>query len=133
MIRRKSRSDMRRMDRRIEGDNRRSDTPPDLNVTAQIKDKNLLLWLDNVLTAGNSFVLRDTVERALAGNNDVNRIIINMEKTTYVDTGGISLLMEFHKRFAAANKAFILFRVTPRVKQILDILNMDKVFNIRDH
>ena len=115
MIRRKSRSDMRRMDRRIEGDNRRSDTPPDLNVTAQIKDKNLLLWLDNVLTAGNSFVLRDTVERALAGNNDVNRIIINMEKTTYVDTGGISLLMEFHNRFAAANKAFSLFRVTPRV------------------
>lgn len=133
VIRRSSRSDMRRMDRHIEGDDRRRDEPPDLNVTAQIKDNNLLLRLDNVLMAGNSFSLRDAVNRALAESNDVNRVILNMEKATYVDTGGLSLLLELHKRFTAENKTFILFRVTPRVKQILNIVNMDKVFNIRDH
>ena len=133
VIRRKSRADMRRMERHIEGDDRRRDEPPDLNVTSQIKDNNLLLRLDNVLMAGNSFSLRDAASRALDENKNINRIIINMEKATYVDTGGISLLLELHKQFTAEKKTFILFRVTPRVKQILDMVNLDKVFNIRDH
>ena len=133
VMRRQSRADKRRVERNIKGVNRRHSEPPDLQVKTQIKDNNFLIWLGNALVAGNCYSLRDAINEETIKSRGIIRIVVNMEKVTYVDTGAISLLFELHKHFVTEKIPFILYRVTPRVKEILGIVNMDKLFDIRDH
>lgn len=127
--RRRSRADRRR--------NPREQTPPDLVIKTQVKKKNLLVWVENPIVTTNRFTLKNAIEKVLsiAANEStkINRIIINMEKVPYADSSAMGMFLELHKEFNEKGISFILFRVQPRLKEIMEIVNVHRILDVRDH
>lgn len=131
-IRRHSRGDRRKMDREIPGKDRRSETPPDLEIRTKVRENALLVWVENAIIGMNCYSLRAAIQKALR-DTDVQRVIINMEKVPYADTAGMGLLANLQKQLIRDNKKLILYRVIPRLNKIIEIMNLDTFFEIRDH
>ena len=131
-IRRRSRGDRRKVEREINGKDRRSETPPDLEIKTQVRESTLLVWVENAMIGMNCYSLRVAIQKALR-DTDVQRVIINMEKVPYADTAGIGLLATLQRELMKENRKIILYRVIPRLKEIIAIMNLDTFFEIRDH
>ena len=131
-IRRQSRADRRRKDQETPGPDRRRNSVPDLKIKTQVIDGNLLVWVANILVATNRYSLRDVI-LSILDDSSVTRVIINMEKIPYADSAGLGLLSDMHRQLQAKQKKLILYRVVPRVKQIIEILRLDSILTLRDH
>lgn len=131
-IRRRSRADKRRRNTPIPHDDRRNYIAPELNIKTEIKDNNLLIWIHNALVSSNCFPLRDVIYQ-IVDEAHPSRVIVNMSEISYADTTGLSLLIHIQKRLQEDKISLILYRITHRVKEILEILNLYNLFDIRDH
>jgi len=131
-IRRKSRADKRRKHVDTPHPDRRSKVIPELLVKTEIKENNLLMWVKNPIIANNCYPLRVSIEKSLE-STPVKRVIINMENVPYTDTAGVSLLVKLHRQFEKDNIHLILYRVTPRVKNIIEIMNLAGLLDMRNH
>jgi anti-anti-sigma factor len=130
-IRRKSRADRRHNTTSDTEENRRREFPPDLKIKTKIHEHNLLLWVKNAMLANNCYALRDVIYNIYL-KKKFTRVIINMEGIPYADTKAIALLLELHQKLKSKNIKLILFRTVSRVKNVMEILNLDKIFDIRD-
>lgn len=83
------------------------------------------------MLAQNCFPLRDEIFSSLNGA-EVGRVILNMEGVPYADTTAIGLLVDIHKKMKSRDIIFILFRVRERVNEVLNILQLDKILDIRN-
>lgn len=59
-----------------------------------------------------------------------NKILINLEKTEFVDSAGISWLLIVHKRCREAGGTMVIHSITPMVRQVLNVLRLDRVFHL---
>jgi anti-anti-sigma factor len=57
-------------------------------------------------------------------------VLLNLEKTTYISSSGVSWLLICHKHFSQAKGRFILHSVPPVVAQVLDMLRMSMILSI---
>jgi len=109
------------------------DEPLDLVITSEVKDNNLLVHVEHALFASNCFALRDVIDAAVSKHIGLRQVIINMDEVPYAETAAFSLFLRLKKRLAQRGISFALHRVKPRVKEIIDILNMNKVFDMLEH
>lgn len=58
------------------------------------------------------------------------RVVINLEQTTYVDSGGVSLLIVWQRRFLRDGGRLVLCNIPPLVQQVLDLLNLKAVLTL---
>ena len=56
-----------------------------------------------------------------------NRVLLNFEKTNYIDSTAIGWLISCHKEFKANGGRFIVYAIQPQVRQVLDLLKIGKV------
>jgi anti-anti-sigma factor len=131
-IRRRSRADKRRRNASIPHEDHRNYVAPDLKIKTEVKDNNLLIWIHNALVSTNCFPLRDVIYQKLA-ETSLTRVIINMSEVSYADTTGLSILIDIQRCLNKDNLSFVLYRITPRIKEILEMLNLYDLFDIRDH
>lgn len=71
-------------------------------------------------------------QECLAGleGEGVKRLILDMEKITYVNSTGFSLLIQQADLFAEPGSGLVLIRVHPKVKVVLQMLGLDAFFKI---
>ena len=136
-FRRKSRADKRRHENGEGKSERREQTVRDLIIRTSVKEGNLLVWIDNPMLAENAYSIRNVIQSALAKagaeNIFIHRVIINMEQVPYADTAAVTVLLELHKKCREEIRPLILFRVSPRVREFMEIIKLHEVFDIRDH
>lgn len=72
----------------------------------------------------------DPMEKALGPGCFTRRVIINLQKTTYVDSSGISWLIVSHKHFLQGGGRMVLFGVPPMVDHVFQLLKMPLVLHI---
>ena len=67
-----------------------------------------------------------------AGGDDVyrRRVAVNTEKVSYIDSGGISLLIVAQKRFVQNGGKMVLHSIPPLVRQVLDLLHLGSVLTL---
>jgi anti-anti-sigma factor len=66
----------------------------------------------------------------LLGPSCYSRIVLlNLEKTDYMDSNGISWLITSHKRFKEAGGRLILHSLPPRILDMLKFLRLTTVLN----
>jgi anti-anti-sigma factor len=58
------------------------------------------------------------------------KLLINLEKTDFVDSAGISWLLIIHKRCREAGGTMVVHSITPMVRQVLNVLRLDHVFHL---
>jgi anti-anti-sigma factor len=59
------------------------------------------------------------------------KVLLNMEKTPYIDSAGVGWLVMCHKRFKEVGGILVLHSIAPMVSQILKLLRMPEVLNLR--
>jgi len=69
-------------------------------------------------------------ELALLNKNSINNIIIDMAKTKYCDSSGLSALLLANRLCKDTNGMFILCGLQENVQKLISIAQLDKVLNI---
>jgi anti-sigma B factor antagonist len=56
------------------------------------------------------------------------RVLLDLEKTSYIDSAGIGWLMTCHKRFKSYGGRMVLHSIPPLIRQTLDLLKLHRIF-----
>jgi anti-sigma B factor antagonist len=59
-------------------------------------------------------------------------VMVNFERVQYIDSSGIATLLEGYRQSKAQNKRFILFRLGPMVRGVLELTRLTTVFEIHE-
>jgi anti-anti-sigma factor len=57
-------------------------------------------------------------------------VLLGLEKTSYVDSSGISWLLSAHKQFRSAGGRLVLHSVPPSVRQVFELLKLHTVLTV---
>ncbi len=60
----------------------------------------------------------------------VNTVCVDFSEVSYLDSSALGMLLMLREKLQAANKAVLLIGVKGNVKQVLDIANFSKLFQI---
>jgi len=92
------------------------------------------------LTAEGDITIRDfaggvknPLEGALGANWASNRVCMGLEKIAFIDSSAIGWLIDCQRKFAEKGGKLVLHSATPRVRDILDLLQMRQVLNLADN
>ena len=72
------------------------------------------------------------LETLLGAGGYARKVLLNLDRTEWIDSSGISWLIVNHKRFQQAGGRLVLHSLPPRVSQVLQFCKMDRVFHIAD-
>lgn len=75
---------------------------------------------------------KNPMQSLLGETWSTNRVLVNFEKTDYIDSSAIGWLIGTHKSFKADGGVVVIYNVQPGVRQILDVLKVGKVVPIAD-
>ena len=82
------------------------------------------------LNASNASELK--AELVLVNKKSVNNIIIDMSKTSYCDSSGLSAILVANRLCKDTNGTFVLCGLNPNVFKLIQIAQLDKVLTITD-
>lgn len=80
------------------------------------------------LNAGNASGLK--AELVLLSKGSINNIVIDMSKTQYCDSSGLSAILVANRLCKDTNGKFVLCGLQPNVEKLIQIAQLDKVFTI---
>ena len=80
------------------------------------------------LNASNASGLK--AELVLLNKNSVNNIVIDMSKTKYCDSSGLSAILVANRICKDTNGQFVLCGLTPNVQKLIEIAQLDRVLTI---
>lgn len=72
-----------------------------------------------------------TETRVMLGDEGVQRIVLDFRAVDYVDSMALGALLLLRERSVARNKALSLVDVQPKVRSLLSLANVHKLFDIR--
>jgi anti-anti-sigma factor len=58
------------------------------------------------------------------------KVLLDLERTPYIDSSGVSWLVHLHKSSQTAGRMLILYSVPPAVTAVLRLLGMQKYLNL---
>jgi anti-anti-sigma factor len=61
------------------------------------------------------------------------RVMFDLSGTDYIDSTGVSWLLTCHKRCREAGGKLVLHSINPMVKQVLQVLKLEKVLRLADN
>lgn len=62
---------------------------------------------------------------------DSTLVVLDMDRVNYIDSSAIGWLLSIHKSFRAGGGKIALYNVQPQVRQILELLKIDRVIAIK--
>ena len=80
------------------------------------------------LNASNASGLK--AELVILNKQSVNNIVIDLEKTKYCDSSGLSAILVANRLCKDTNGTFVLCGLKPNVEKLIQIAQLDKVLNI---
>ncbi len=72
----------------------------------------------------------DLLAEVLGPSYSARKVLLDMERSDFIDSGGVGWLIGNHKRFAAGGGLLVLHSVPPRIMQVLQLLSVHKVCHI---
>lgn len=100
-----------------------------MNFSKEVKDKYTLVT-SNVekLDSTNAPELKS--ELLLINKNSVNNIVLNMSKSRYCDSSGLSAILIGNRLCKDSGGKFVISGLQPNVQKLVEISQLDKVLNI---
>lgn len=105
--------------------------PVNLSLVAIEKEGLVKLAASGSITAENFDPTgKNPLERLLGESWATFRVILDMRQTTYIDSSAIGWLIGSHRAFKAGAGAMVLHDVPVNIRQMLELLHVDKVIPI---
>jgi len=73
---------------------------------------------------------KNPLEQVMGLTWSTNKVLLDMDKTNYIDSTAIGWLISCHKEFKNKGGVFVVHSVQPAVRQVLDLLKIGKVVPI---
>lgn len=94
------------------------------------EEKDLIkISLDGDLDAYSSDEFKDAVLKKVLSSKD---ILINARKLNFIDSTGLGSLISIYNNIKEQEKTISIEEIKPNVKQIFEITELDKLFNIKE-
>jgi anti-anti-sigma factor len=104
-----------------------------INLVSIEKEGMIRLATDGAITAGDFDSSGVNPLQGLLGQNWATmRVLVNFEKTDYIDSSAIGWLIGTSKSLKTAGGAIVIYNVQPAVKQILEVLKVGRVVPMAD-
>ena len=65
--------------------------------------------------------------------NGINSIVLDLSKTTYCDSSGLSSILVGNRLCKDSSGKFVLVGMNPKIQKLIEISQLDKVLNITDN
>ena len=103
-----------------------------LNKTELMSDRTLAIPVVEIpgrlVYGDNEGILKETIDDLL--NQGDRRIVLDLEKVSFIDSSGLADLVSAHKSVAQAGGALKLVRVNRKVRSVLTITNLLQVMQV---
>ena len=73
---------------------------------------------------------KDPMEEVIGPTIWKRCVLLSLEKTTYIDSSGVSWLLHAHRESAKSGGRLVLHSLSPMVQQVLQMLKLMKLFTI---
>ena len=78
--------------------------------------------------AANSGMLKSAIDENL--DESTSQLIFELDKVKFIDSGGLGLLISFHKLMSARKGKCFIVNPSSIVSQVIELTRLHKVFNI---
>jgi anti-anti-sigma factor len=103
-----------------------------MKITVVSHDPPLRLRLDGQLTMMETAEADRQLEEALVSAGYRQKVLLDLESTTFIDSSGISWLMITHKHFVQGGGKIVFHSAPPLIEQTLKLLRLNLVLNMAD-
>lgn len=127
---RQSRADRRRLHAEPGGEERRRSLPLNVTCLSQVVDGDLVVIVRDPIAADNCVAARDSILNHLREHRE-KLVRLDLSACTYIDTPGLSVLVEVKKFLVADGRALVLENPSRPVMRMLNITMLNRVFSVR--
>lgn len=99
-----------------------------MQITLRERGKAVILDVEGQVTFETGQGLREQLEVAMEKAEIA--VLINLQGVHYLDSSGIAVLVEGLKATQAGKVAFGLFGLTPSVRNVIELVRLDKILNL---
>lgn len=100
-----------------------------LNYDIHEEENLIKISLDGDLDAYSSDEFKEAVLKKAPSSKD---ILINARKLNFIDSTGLGSLISIYNNIKEQEKTISIEEIKPNVKQIFEITELDKLFNIKE-
>ena len=104
-----------------------------LTLTSIDKDGIIRVAAEGPITYEGVITERNPLAALLGETWSSNRVLLNLEKTHFVDSAAVGWLIATHKEFKARGGKLIVHSIRPPVRQVLDLLKVGKMVTFADN
>ena len=72
----------------------------------------------------------DPLEQVLGADVYGRKVLLNLERTTYLDSCGVGRLIQWQHRFVDGGGMLVIHSIPPTIQHILRLLQMDRVLKM---
>ena len=103
-----------------------------MQISARRHDKSTILDVSGDIDFANSVEVRESLLREIRGIR-APRVVVNLSQVRYMDSSGVASLVEGLKASRDLGSRFILFGLSPSVREVLQLSRLIKVFEVYDN
>ena len=103
-----------------------------MQISARRHDKSTILDVSGDIDFANSVEVRQSLLREIRGIR-APRVVVNLSQVRYMDSSGVASLVEGLKASRDLGSRFILFGLSPSVREVLQLSRLIKVFEVYDN
>jgi anti-sigma B factor antagonist len=100
-----------------------------MNISVRILDRAQVVEVEGDVDLGSSPALRRTL---FDGLTHTPKLALNLSAIRYIDSSGIATLLEVLKDAQRLGKAFVLFGLSPAVRQVFQLTHVSRIFQVFD-
>jgi stage II sporulation protein AA (anti-sigma F factor antagonist) len=78
------------------------------------------------------FQTANPLENVLGPSAFTRKVVLNMERVSFLDSSGLGWLVTCHKRFAQQGGRAVLCAIPPRILQMMQFCHLDQLFTITE-
>ena len=103
-----------------------------MQLTSTLKNDLLTIHADCRIACHELDGMKDVLAALVGENGFAQTVLLDLSRTLYIDSAGISWLLVCHRQFRDAGGALIFHSLTPMVLQMIRLMRLDRVFQLAD-
>jgi anti-anti-sigma factor len=102
--------------------------PVGLSLAVELREQTAVVTVGGELEFGTASPLRTLLLEFAQGSTDA--VVLDLERVTFLDSSGISLLLQAKQRFEAQGCEFVLRRPAQPIARVLELAGVAPMFRI---
>ncbi|MGI6606133.1 MAG: STAS domain-containing protein [Peptococcia bacterium] len=91
-----------------------------MSISLNIKNNTLIVHISGEFDLVSANEYRERIDQNMLESNSQN-LLLNMEKTTFIDSSGLGVIMGRFRKIKASNGQMVIYGAKPGIKKIFEV------------